>query len=101
MHQLCLGLTVDGLAKVKRAWQYKNLKSLTNNVNLAQSGRHQIVKKRSQIPRVSGSIPTGGTVFTEITFSSLHKQYKSHIFNIVNFVYYEKTRFKRWDDTVM
>ena len=49
-------------AKINRAWQYKNLTSLslTSNAELAPSGRHQ-----SGSQEVHGSVPTGGTLSTE------------------------------------
>ena len=47
---------------------------------LAQSGRHESVKhKRSEGPRIPGSIPTGGTFFTEFILLSTD--------NIANSVY--------------
>ena len=68
---------------------FKVLKSLslTSNVKLAQSGRlESVVHKRSQNPRVPGSIFTGGTSF--LNFSSLRRVYKDD--NIANCAYYGK-----------
>ena len=59
----------DYLAKINRAWLYKDLKSLhlTSNAKLAQSGRHQ-----GKLQEVTSSISTGCNFLLDL-FSSLHK----------------------------
>ena len=89
VHKLTFGL-IDFIAKINRSCLYKDLKSLslTSNVKLARSGRHE-----SKHTRVPCPILTGSTFLPKSFFSSLRKQCKSN--NIVNLVYYSKTRLEK------
>ena len=78
-------LNFDNLAKISKAWLYKDLKSLTTSAKLAQLWRHQ-----SRPQEVSGSILSGGNIFLLRYYC--HHLCKSFLPTLPTIYDYEKTR---------